>query len=73
LRTAPSAVLAAALTTTVLTGCGGDKSQQAPSAPLVETITLKTQEVQNVLELPGRIQAVRTAEVRARTDGIVQC
>ncbi|WP_278392993.1 efflux RND transporter periplasmic adaptor subunit [Sphingobium yanoikuyae] len=72
MRTAPCAALAAALATTVLTGCGGDKPQQASSAPLVETITLKAQEVPNVLELPGRIQAVRTAEVRARTDGIVQ-
>lgn len=26
----------------------------------------------NIIELPGRIQAVRTAEVRARTDGIVE-
>jgi membrane fusion protein (multidrug efflux system) len=28
--------------------------------------------VPNVIELPGRIEAVRTAEVRARTDGIIE-
>lgn len=33
---------------------------------------LKTEHVPNIVELPGRIQAVRTAEVRARTDGIIQ-
>src|SRR3546814_3788517 len=26
----------------------------------------------NIIELPGRVQAIRTAEVRARVDGIVQ-
>jgi membrane fusion protein (multidrug efflux system) len=31
-----------------------------------------TQPIVNVIELPGRLQAVRTAEVRARVDGIVQ-
>ncbi|MBT0671431.1 efflux RND transporter periplasmic adaptor subunit [Novosphingobium profundi] len=35
------------------------------------TITVGTQPVPNIIEAPGRIEAMRTAEVRARTDGIV--
>ena len=31
-----------------------------------------TEPIANVLELPGRLQAVRTSEVRARVDGIVE-
>jgi membrane fusion protein (multidrug efflux system) len=52
-------------------GCGSEKAQP-PLAPLVETVTIRPQPVPNMIELPGRIQAVRSAEVRARTDGIVQ-
>lgn len=40
--------------------------------PLVEAVTVKTQEVPNIVELPGRVEAVRTAEVRARADGIIE-
>lgn len=40
--------------------------------PLVEAVTIKAQQVPNIIELPGRIQAVRTAEVRARADGIIE-
>jgi len=43
---------------------------QAP--PEVEVITAQPQAVANIIELPGRLQAVRTAEVRARVDGIVE-
>src|SRR3546814_7039002 len=35
-------------------------------------ITVKSQPIPKVVELPGRVQATRTAEVRARVDGIVQ-
>ena len=35
-------------------------------------MTVAAQPVTNVIELPGRLQAIRTAEVRARVDGIVQ-
>lgn len=57
----------------LVSGCG-EKSEQpkAPPPPVVEAVVLKTERVPNIFELPGRIQAVRTAEVRARTDGIVQ-
>ncbi|MFT3968567.1 MAG: efflux RND transporter periplasmic adaptor subunit [Sphingobium sp.] len=67
----PSAVIGSVLPL-LLGACGGSKQEQAPPVPLVETITIRHEEVPNVLELPGRIEPVRTAEVRARTDGIVQ-
>jgi membrane fusion protein (multidrug efflux system) len=54
-----------------LAGC----SKQGPSAPPppeVKVIEVEQQPVPNYVELPGRVQAVRTAEVRARVDGIVQ-
>lgn len=44
----------------------------APPPPEVEIITIKSQPVPNIIELPGRVQAVRKAEVRARVNGIVQ-
>jgi membrane fusion protein (multidrug efflux system) len=37
---------------------------------LVTTVTASP--IPNIVELPGRIEAVRTAEVRARVDGIVE-
>lgn len=63
-----------------LAACGGGEAQQGGPAgppgagppPLVEAITVRTQEVPNIVELPGRIEAVRTAEVRARADGIIE-
>ena len=50
-------------------------SEQAPPAsapPQVEIIVVKPQPVDNIVELPGRVAAFRTAEVRARVDGIVE-
>jgi membrane fusion protein (multidrug efflux system) len=55
----------------VLAACGGS-APPAPPPPEVQVMTLAGQPVTNVIELPGRIQAVRTAEVRARVDGIVE-
>jgi membrane fusion protein (multidrug efflux system) len=45
---------------------------QKPPPPEVQVITVAAQPVSNLIELPGRLQAIRTAEVRARVDGIVQ-
>lgn len=55
-----------------LSACSGGGQQQQPPAPMVTAITLQAEAVPNVVELPGRIEAVRTAEVRARTDGIIE-
>ena len=51
-------------------------SKPAPppdAAPIeVTVVTISPQDAANVVVLPGRVQAVRTAEVRARVDGVVQ-
>ncbi len=44
----------------------------APPPPEVTAITIGVEPISNVVELPGRVQAFRTAEVRARVDGIIQ-
>ena len=44
----------------------------APPPPEVRVVTLAAEPIADVIELPGRLQAVRTSEVRARVDGIVQ-
>ena len=56
-------------------GCGNDQGAPAAGAPPPMTVlvtTVQSAPVSNVVELPGRIEAVRTAEVRARVDGIVE-
>lgn len=45
---------------------------QAPPPPEVDVIAVETQPLTNTIEVAGRLGAVRTAEVRARVDGIVQ-
>jgi len=62
----------AALAPLALAGCGGGEAPPAPPPPEVRIVTVRAQPVANIIELPGRVQAVRTAEVRARVDGIVQ-
>ena len=44
----------------------------APPPPEVRVIAVATEPITDVIELPGRLQAVRISEVRARVDGIVQ-
>ena len=44
----------------------------APPPPEVRVIAVASEPIVDVIELPGRLQAVRIAEVRARVDGIVQ-
>jgi membrane fusion protein (multidrug efflux system) len=56
----------------LLAACSKSAPPAAPPPPEVTIITVASQPVMNVIELPGRLQAVRTAEVRARVDGIVQ-
>ena len=66
----PAGVLAALL----LAACSEDAppAPAAPPPPAVEVITVQQEPVTNLIEVPGRLQAVRIAEVRARVDGIVQ-
>lgn len=58
----------------LLGGCGGDDETPARQGPaaVVQTEVVRSTTVPNVVELPGRIEAVRSAQVRARVDGIVE-
>lgn len=56
----------------LLSACGQDEAPPAPPPPEVVVQVVRTTPVPNIVELPGRLQAVRTAEVRARVDGIVE-
>ncbi|HZW22777.1 efflux RND transporter periplasmic adaptor subunit, partial [Noviherbaspirillum sp.] len=60
-----------------VTGCGEKNAQaQAPGAamppPEVAVVTVEPQRIVVTTELPGRIEATRVAQVRARVPGIVQ-
>jgi len=55
----------------LLASCG-HQEEQVPPPPPVDVVVVMTGDVPNIVELPGRIEAVRTAEVRARVDGIVE-
>lgn len=54
-----------------IAGCT-ETAPPTPPPPQVEVLTVRQQPVANVVELPGRVAAVRVAEVRARVDGIVE-
>ena len=66
-RALPTFILASLL---ALSACGSEQPK-APPPTEVEVETVRTGTIDNILELPGRVQAVRTAEVRARVTGIV--
>lgn len=74
-----AAALAAAVAL-VLSSCGkgGDAAQggqpagrEAP-APVVGVVTVHPQTVALTVELPGRLESLRTADVRAQVGGIIQ-
>ena len=66
-------LFAASLAATLLLGaCSGAEAPPAPQPVPVRTVTIASQSVPNVIELPGRVEPVRVAEVRARVTGIVQ-
>src|SRR5215467_7843795 len=55
----------------LLTGCGHHAPPPAPGPPKVSVVTLRTQSVPIITELPGRVNAYRTAEVRPQVNGII--
>jgi membrane fusion protein, multidrug efflux system len=67
-------LLVAASLLLALIGCRDRQSTGAsappPASVFVETVS--AQSIPRVVELPGRIEAIRSAEVRARVDGIVE-
>ena len=77
------AAIAAIVLTCVVSACGqGDQKSDskaaaapgaaAPPPPEVEVISVTSGSATVTKELPGRLQAVRTAQVRARVEGIVE-
>lgn len=76
-RTPVPAALAVALATALALGACGQKSDApaagaSPRAPEVGVVTVQPGDIGLVTELPGRLEASRVAEVRARAAGILQ-
>ncbi|MFC3609713.1 efflux RND transporter periplasmic adaptor subunit [Stutzerimonas tarimensis] len=58
-----------------LVACNDEQPQQndqPPPLPEVTVVEMRPQPLSNVLQVPGRVQAVRTAEIRARVSGVIQ-
>lgn len=55
-----------------LSACSSGEAPPEQQAIPVKTVTVSSKAVPNVIELPGRVEPVRAAEVRARVTGIVQ-
>jgi membrane fusion protein (multidrug efflux system) len=66
------------LMTAALSGCGGGDKPAGPGAgmsmppPEVDVMTVVPGKATLTQDLPGRLQAYRTAEVRARVEGVVE-
>ncbi|MFJ1301725.1 efflux RND transporter periplasmic adaptor subunit [Pseudomonadota bacterium AL_CKDN230030165-1A_HGKHYDSX7] len=68
----PAGRLALAALVLALAACGQEGGPpQGGQAPQVQTVTVQPQSFTLASELPGRIEPVRVAEVRARVAGIV--
>ncbi|RXZ64179.1 efflux RND transporter periplasmic adaptor subunit [Pelagerythrobacter rhizovicinus] len=65
-------ILAGMFASLLLAACSGSEEPPAPQAVPVKAVTVANQSIPNVIELPGRVEPVREAEVRARVTGIVQ-
>lgn len=77
----PLAAIAATTLICLLAACGGDDkkvpaagpaSGAAPPPAEVDVVTVSTGSATLTKDLPGRLQAWRTAQVRARVEGIVE-
>ncbi|HGF6842453.1 TPA: efflux RND transporter periplasmic adaptor subunit, partial [Salmonella enterica] len=62
---------AVALAVLVLAGCK-EQPQMNPGMPQVSVVTVEPKPASIISELPGRVDAVRDAQIRARVTGIVQ-
>jgi len=60
-----------ALSLGILTGCGSKSAPPPPPVPEVGVVTISSQNMPVTTELPGRIDAERIAQVRARATGIL--
>lgn len=77
-RTLARTVVTGLFFSTLLSGCGGDEQKKpaaagaAPPPPEVDVVIVQPGNVTLTHDLPGRLQAYRTAQVRARIEGIVE-
>lgn len=55
----------------LLAGCGKKQDNMAFPPPHVEVITLQAQPVMRTTELPGRTEAVMTADIRPQVSGVI--
>ncbi len=62
----------------LITACGGQEPPPPPGpgagmpAMEVEVVTVAARDIERSVELPGRLQSIREAEVRARVEGILE-
>jgi multidrug efflux system membrane fusion protein len=61
-----------ALLAFTIAGCGPSNSGETPQSPHVAVVVLKPQTVEITEDFPGRINALRVAEIRSQVSGIVQ-
>lgn len=74
----PARLILPLLLTTILTACGEKADAPAGAAgggmppPEVTVVTVQPTAVSRTVEVPGRLRAVRSAEVRARVEGVLE-
>lgn len=62
-----------AVTATLMTACGNNSAtSNAPPPVEVDVVTLAAAPAQITQELPGRVVAIRSAQVRARVEGVIE-
>lgn len=76
-RSAALTIMIFAIPAMALAGCGQGSSETVPSGrdashPLVSVISVSKQTVTITDELPGRVAAFRTAEIRPQVGGIIE-
>lgn len=79
LQTLTRTALAGAFITALLAGCGAGDEQKKPASAAaapppaeVDVITVQPATLTLTHDLPGRLQAYRTAQIRARVEGVVE-
>lgn len=60
------------IVTLMLASCGYSEPEEAASPPPVTTVLVASSTVDLTEELPGRVEALRTVEIRPQVGGIVQ-
>nr|WP_258879215.1 efflux RND transporter periplasmic adaptor subunit [Paraburkholderia sp. BL6669N2] len=71
-RLVSACALLATLSVALLAGCGQSEPHGAPAAPEVAATTVTAAALKLTEDLPGRVAAVRVAEIRPQVSGIVQ-